>query len=56
MLYIVLLVSMYSKMIQPYTYMHPLPFGLSSHSGHHGALRSIPRAIQNVLISYLFYA
>ena len=46
---------LYSKMNQPYIYIYPLPYGLPSHSGHHSALSRVPCAIQQVLISYLFY-
>ena len=34
-----------------HTYIHPLPFGLPSHSGHCSALSTIPCARQWVLIS-----
>ena len=37
-----------------YTYI-PSFFGFPSHLGHHRALSSVPCAIQQVLISYLFY-
>ena len=46
----------YSKMNQPYIYTYPLPFEFSSHSRHHSTLSRVPCAIQQVLISYLFYA
>ena len=53
-------------MNQLYIYMYPLPFGFPSYSGHHSTLKvefpkkiknksRIPCAIQQILISYLFY-
>ena len=47
---------LYSKVNQLYVYTYPLFFGFPSHLGHHRALLSgVPCAIQQVLISYLFY-
>ena len=46
---------LYSKVNQLYVYIHPLFFLFPSHLGHHRALSSVPCAIQQVLISYLFY-
>ena len=46
---------LYSKVNQLYIYIHPLFFGFPSHLGHHRALSRVPCAIQQVLISYLFY-
>ena len=45
----------HSKMNQPSIYIHPVPFGLLSHSGHHDALSGVPWAIRYILISSLFY-
>ena len=47
--------TMYSKMNQPYINTHCLPFGLLSPPGHHSALTRAPCAIQQILISSLFY-
>ena len=38
---------LYRKVNLSHMYIYPLPFGLSSHSGHHSALR-VPRAIQQI--------
>ena len=46
---------LYSKVNQLYVFIHPLFFGFPSHLGHHRALSRVPWAIQQVLISYLFY-
>ena len=46
---------LYSKVNQLYVYVYPLFFGFPSHLGHHRALSRVPCAIQQVLISYLFY-
>ena len=46
---------LYSKVNQPYVYMHSLFFGFPSHLGHHRAPSRVPCATQSVLISYLFY-
>ena len=44
-----------SKVNQLYIYIYPLSFGFPSHLGHRRALGRVPCAIQQVLISYLFY-
>ena len=46
---------LYGKVNQLYVYICPLFFGFPSHLGHHRALSRVPCAIQQVLISYLFY-
>ena len=46
---------LYSKVNQLYVYIYPLFFGFPSHLGHHRALSRAPCALQQVLISYLFY-
>ena len=46
---------LYSKVSQLYVYIYPLFGGFPSHLGHHRALSRVPCAIQQVLISYLFY-
>ena len=46
---------LYSKVNQLYTYIYPLFFGFPSPLGHHRALSRVPCALQQVLISYLFY-
>ena len=46
---------LYSKVNQLYIYTYPLFFGFPCHLGHHRALSRVPCAIQQVLISYLFY-
>ena len=46
---------LYSEVNQLYVYIYPLFFGFPSHLGHHRALSRVPRALQQVLISYLFY-
>ena len=46
---------LYSKMNQPYIYIHPLFFGFHSHLCHHVALSRVLCAIQPVLIRHLFY-
>ena len=45
----------YSKVDQLCVYIYPFFFGFPSHLGHHRALSRVPSAIQQVLISYLFY-
>ena len=40
---------------EAHIYIYPPPFGFPSYSGHHRALSKVPCAIQDVLISYLFY-
>lgn len=44
-----------SFMSQPSTYIFPFPFGLPFHSGRHTELSRISCAIQQGLISHLFY-
>ena len=44
-----------NKMNQSYEYIHSFPFGLPSHLGHRRALGRVPCALQQGLISYLFY-
>ena len=46
---------LYSEVNQLYGYMYPFFFRFPSHVGHHRALSRIPSAIQQALISYLFY-
>ena len=46
---------LYNKVSQSYIYIYPLPFGFPSLLGHHRALSRVSWAIQQVLISYLFY-
>ena len=46
---------LYSKMNQLYIYIYPVFFGLPSHLGHHRALNRVPCAIEQVLISCLFF-
>ena len=46
---------LYSKVNQLYVYIYPLFFGFPSHLGHHRVLSGVSCAIQQVLISYLFY-
>ena len=46
---------LFSKVNQLQVYIHPLSFVFPFHLGHHRALSSIPWAIQQVPISYLFY-
>ena len=46
---------LYSKVNQLYVYIYPFTVGFPSHLGHHRALSRVPWAIQQVLISYLFY-
>ena len=46
---------LYSEMNQLYVYTYPLFFGFPFHLGHPRALSRVPCAIQQVLISYLFY-
>ena len=36
-------------------HLYPLVFGFPSHLGHYRALSRVPRAAQQVLISYLLY-
>ena len=49
------LFQVYSKVNQLYVHIHPLFFRLFSLVCHDGALSRVPCAIQEVLISYLFY-
>ena len=44
-----------SEVNELYVYIYPLLFGFPSHLGHHRALSRVPCALQQVLISYLFY-
>ena len=44
-----------SRVNQSHICIHPLIFGFPSHVGHQRALSRVPCAIQQVLISYLFY-
>ena len=46
---------LYSKVNQLYIYLSLLFFRFFSHIGHYRVLRRVPYAIQQVLISYLFY-
>ena len=46
---------LYSRVNQLYVYLYPLFFGFPSHLGHHRSLSRVPCAIQQALISYLFY-
>ena len=46
---------LYSEVNQLYVYIYPLLFGFPSHLGHHRAFSRVPCAIQQVIISYLFY-
>ena len=46
---------LYSKVNQLYIYMYPLFFRFYSHIGHYRVLSRVPSAIQQILISYLFY-
>ena len=46
---------LYIKVNHLYVYIYPLFFRFPSHLGHHRALSRVPCAIQQVLISYLFY-
>ena len=46
---------LYGKLNHPYINIYPLFFGFPSHLGHDRALSRVPCAIQQVLISYLFY-
>ena len=46
---------LYSKVSQLYVYIFPLFFRFPSHLGHHRSLSRVPCAIQQVLISCLFY-
>ena len=46
---------LYSKVSQLYIYLYSLFCGFPSHLGSHRALSRVPCAIQQVLISYLFY-
>ena len=45
----------YSKVDQLFVYIYPLFFGFPSRLGLHRALSRVPCALQEVLISYLFY-
>ena len=47
--------QVYSKVNQLYIYVYPLFFRFFSHIGHHRILSRVPCAIQQVLISCLFY-
>ena len=40
---------------QPYVFMYPLCFRFPSPLGHHRALSQVPHALQQGLISFLFY-
>ena len=40
---------------KPYVFIQPLFFGFPSHVGPHRTLSRVPLAIQQALISYLFY-
>ena len=42
-------------MNQLHIHMYPLLFGFPSRLDHHGAPRRVPSAVQEVLITYLFY-
>ena len=44
-----------NKVSQLYKYVHPLPFRFFSHISHYRGLGRIPCAIQQLLVSYLFY-
>ena len=46
---------LYSEVNQLYVYIYPLFFVFPSHIGHQRTLSRVPYAIQQVLISYLFY-
>ena len=46
---------LYSKVNQLYRYIYPLFFRFFSHIGHYRVLSRVPCAIQQVLISYLFF-
>ena len=46
---------LYSKVNQLYIYIYPLFFRFFSHIGHQTVLSRVPCAMQQVLISYLFY-
>ena len=46
---------LYNKVNQLYVYIYPFFLGFPSHLGHHRVLSRVPCAIQQVLISYLFY-
>ena len=45
---------LYGKVNQLCVYIYPLYFGLPSHLGEHRALSTVTRAVQLVIISYLF--
>ena len=47
--------QVYSIVNQLYIYIYPLCFRFFSHIGHYRVLSRVPCAIQQVLISYLFY-
>ena len=56
LIYNVVLVSgVQQKVTQLYIYMYPLFFRFFSHIGHYRILGRVPCAVQQVLISYLFY-
>ena len=44
-----------NKVNQLYIFVYPLFYRLFSHIGHYKVLSRLPRAIQQVLVSYLFY-
>ena len=44
-----------SKVNQLFIHIDPLFFGFLSHLGHHRVLSRVPCAIQQVILSYLFY-
>ena len=46
---------LYSTVNQLHTYIYPLFLRFFSHTGHYRVLSRVPCAIQQVLISYLFY-
>jgi hypothetical protein len=47
---------LYRKVNKLYVFIYPLFFIFPFHSGHHRAFGRVPSAIQQVLVSYLFYA
>ena len=46
---------LYSRLSQLHIYIYPLFFRFFSHIGHYRVLSRVPCAIQQVLVSYLFY-
>ena len=46
---------LYSKVNQFYVYIYPVFLRFPSRLGHHRALSRVPRAIEQVLMSYLLY-